>query len=99
MSVAYSDPASGVFLGSPSIIRLGNGSFLASHDTFRGWQARPTRAPATYTYMSDDGGKSWRPVGMAPWQYWSTLFSIGGTRQRSFQVTEWHQGEVPTCSS
>jgi hypothetical protein len=76
VGVAYSDPASGIYLGSPSILTLPSGSLLASHDTFRGW-GEAVEPVATYLYQSDDGGESWAAVGVAPDQYWSSLFWDG----------------------
>ncbi len=73
VGVAYSNPSTGIYLGSPSIIILPSGSLLASHDTFMAW-GKEVDPVATYLYQSDDGGQSWAAVGIAPEQYWSSLF-------------------------
>ena len=88
IGVAYSDPPTGYYLGSPSILQLPGGTLLASHDTFRGWPNWTLEGgPITYVYKSLDGGSSWAAVGQAPGQYWSTLFRVGGTPMPSLART------------
>ena len=66
----------GVFLGSPSLLRLPDGSLLASHDFF-GAGYKVAR-DAAYTLRSADGGQTWRPAGSVAGMYWATLFSRPG---------------------
>ncbi|KAL4437386.1 hypothetical protein ABPG75_004525 [Micractinium tetrahymenae] len=70
VQIAYSDPSSGVYLGSPSIARLDPQTLLVSHDTFPEWG----RPKATTVWSSQDGGASWQRRAVVPRQYWSTLF-------------------------
>ena len=64
------DPATD-FLGSPSIVVLPDGSYLAAHDIF-GPRARQLHT--TQVYASQDRGKSWQQVGSIPGQFWPMLF-------------------------
>lgn len=60
----------GVFVGSPSIINLGSGGLVASHDYFGA-----TSFNATVRILhSGDGGVSWTERGTALGQYWASLF-------------------------
>lgn len=56
VQVAYSDPATGVYLGSPSIVRLDEDVLLVSHDHFPLWG----RLKSTAVLSSKDGGASWQ---------------------------------------
>ncbi|MEO8854874.1 MAG: sialidase family protein [Ginsengibacter sp.] len=65
-----SNDAQHVFLGSPSIVILPNGTYVASHDYFGGG----TGNDSTDVFISKDRGVSWnREAGLHD-QYWSTLF-------------------------
>lgn len=73
--VAWSPEGSGVYLGSPSILRCANGSLISSHDLF-GPNANSTRT--AYVRRSDDNGTSWLVAGSASPMYWATLFDRPG---------------------
>ncbi len=62
------------FCGSPSILILPDGSYLASHDI----GGRHDRAGNTVIHLSKDRGGSWRQIGEVRDQKWSTLFSHRG---------------------
>ena len=67
-------PAStGVFIGSPSICILPDGSYLASHDHFGPGSAEYQQA-ITSVFRSTDKGKSWRKISEINGQFWSNLF-------------------------
>jgi hypothetical protein len=68
--VKWSSEGSGVYLGSPSILRCGNDSLLFSHDLFG---AGPVGT--AFVLRSDDGGSTWVAAGSATQMYWATLFS------------------------
>lgn len=68
--IDYSPPASGQFIGSPSIAVLPNGHYVASHDYFgAGPQLYHTRI-----FLSPDKGKTWHPGCELGGQFWSSLF-------------------------
>lgn len=71
--VAYSPASSGIFLGSPSICRLPDGSYVASHDHF-GPGSTEYSSGLTNIYKSRDKGKSWTRIASINGQYWSNLF-------------------------
>lgn len=66
----------GVYLGSPSIVRLQNGDLLTSHDQFGSGYA--PKADVAFTVGSTDGGVTWVPRGVVSPMYWATLFTRPG---------------------
>ena len=66
--IVWSREQSGLFLGSPTIIRCSNGSLLAGHDQFG------AASGVAFTSRSDDNGVNWYSVGSASPMYWATLF-------------------------
>lgn len=67
-------PAStGVYIGSPSICILPDGSYLASHDHFGPASIEYARA-LTALFKSTNRGKSWNRVSEINGQFWSNLF-------------------------
>uniref|UniRef100_A0A7S1G4J4 Exo-alpha-sialidase n=1 Tax=Bicosoecida sp. CB-2014 TaxID=1486930 RepID=A0A7S1G4J4_9STRA len=72
--VVWSPERSGVYIGSPSIVELADGSLLASSDRFgAGFEGAPRNASV---YSSADGGITWQFVSWVQQQYWSTLFTV-----------------------
>lgn len=71
--VASLPESAGLFLGSPSIVRMSNGALLTSHDTFGSCHG-PGCANRVYTFSSSDNGTTWSPAGSASPMYWATLF-------------------------
>lgn len=71
--VAHSPKSTNVFLGSPSIVILPNGNYLASHDTFK--NDGKLKIALTKIYLSKDKGRSWTQLSELNNQYWSSLFS------------------------
>lgn len=59
------------FIGSPSIVILPDGSYVASHDFF-GRDAR--RLHSTRVFRSTDRGASWAQIAEMKGQFWGTLF-------------------------
>jgi len=67
-------PAAGkVYIGSPSVCILGDGSYIASHDHFGPGSTEHERA-LTAVFRSDDKGKTWRKISEINGQFWSNLF-------------------------
>ena len=58
------------YIGSPSIVRLPDGRYLASHDFF----GKETTSDVTHVYVSADRGETWARQGEIKGQFWSTLF-------------------------
>lgn len=59
-----------VYLGSPSIVILSNGDYVASHDYF----GPVTTNDSTAIFTSIDKGLTWKKISALHGQYWSTLF-------------------------
>lgn len=74
------DPATRTYLGSPSLTRLPDGAWLATHDYFG--PGCPLNHEAeehlTTVYRSTDGGRTWRDLTHVAGAYWSTLFTHAG---------------------
>lgn len=68
--VAYQPPATGWYIGSPSLAILPDGSYVASHDLFGKVSSKRT----TYIYRSGDRGATWAPASAVTNQTWSNLF-------------------------
>ncbi|MCC6682003.1 MAG: exo-alpha-sialidase [Phycisphaeraceae bacterium] len=66
--VAHSPKSTGTFIGSPSIIILPNGDYLASHD----------KKGSAYVYRSTDRGVTWEQISMVPHAVWSNMFVHNG---------------------
>jgi hypothetical protein len=71
--IAHSPAASGVYLGSPSLAILPDGSYVASHDFF----GPGTTHDRTPVFGSKDRGTSWGKLAEVEGQFWSTLFMHG----------------------
>lgn len=71
--VAYSGVETGIYLGSPSIAVLPNGSYVASHDTFGPKSTEHIKA-VSRIYRSTDKGKTWQQIAEVNGAFWSKLF-------------------------
>ncbi|WP_460944024.1 sialidase family protein [Spirosoma daeguense] len=58
------------FLGSPSIVILRNGKYIASHDIF----GKGLTPQHTHVFESADRGKSWQKIAELDSLWWATLF-------------------------
>ncbi|WP_233464953.1 sialidase family protein [Paraburkholderia madseniana] len=72
--IAHSYARTGIYLGSPSIVILGDGTLVMSHDTF----GPNSKANAEEVFNSRDGGRSWSKVATVGDQYYSSLFAHRG---------------------
>lgn len=68
--VAHRASDAKIYIGSPSILRLSDTHYLASHDEF-GMQASSDKV---FVYQSFDAGLTWELLSIVSQQYWSTLF-------------------------
>lgn len=58
----YQPEKSGIYVGSPSLLRLPDGALLASHDYFEADPVSNLAPRISEIYRSEDGGASWRNV-------------------------------------
>ncbi len=74
--VAYQDPATRCYLGSPSLVRAPDGDLLATHDYFG--PGAPLNHDGeeflTTVYRSTDDGHTWQRVTHLAGAFWSSLF-------------------------
>jgi hypothetical protein len=71
--VDYIDPSTKIYIGSPSIAILPDGSYVASHDHFGPGSSEFQRA-LTSVFRSEDKGKTWKKISQINGQFWSNLF-------------------------
>lgn len=72
--VAHSPASSGVYLGSPSVVRLRSGELLASHDFF----GTGSTGDRVNVYGSKDRGLTWERRSDFRGGFWSSLFEHRG---------------------
>lgn len=63
------------YLGSPSVVRLSDGSLLATVD-FEGDFFGPKNTTNARVFTSSDNGETWLHVTDIPQMAWGTLFSV-----------------------
>lgn len=75
-TVKYQDPSTQIYVGSPSLVRLDDGSILVSHDYFGPNRPRDDRGRSNRTsvYRSEDNGSTWQHQTDIDGIYWATLF-------------------------
>ncbi len=71
--VDYSPASSGIYIGSPSLVVLPDGRYVASHDEFGPKSTEHTRA-VSHVFRSEDRGASWKRIARIDGAFWSTLF-------------------------
>jgi len=78
--IKYQDPATRTYLGSPSILRLDDGSLLVTHDYFGPGCPRnhEDEEHLTSVYRSSDNGQAWTNVTHIAGAFWSSLFEHRG---------------------
>src|SRR5262249_35937009 len=71
--ITHTRAASGIYIGSPSLAVLGNGTYVASHDQFGPKSTEHTSA-VTRVFRSTDRGRTWSHLTDIDGAFWSTLF-------------------------
>lgn len=71
--ITHSPASSGLYIGSPSIAILPNGTYVTSHDFF-GPQSNEHQSATSRIFSSEDEGKTWRQIAEIEGQFWSKLF-------------------------
>lgn len=89
--INHSPAASGLYIGSPSIVILPNGDYLASHDFF-GPESAEHESPNTLVFSSADRGKSWRKIAALNSLFWAGLFVHRGDAY--IMGTDKHHGHI-----
>ncbi len=75
--IDHSPASSGIYIGSPSLVILPNGDYVASHDEF-GPQSTEHRRAVSHIFTSRDRGASWKKISTIDGAFWSTLFTHRG---------------------
>ena len=63
----------GQYVGSPSLVILTNGDYLASHDIF-GPNSGSADCPATVIFRSTNRGEKWQEIARVRCAFWANLF-------------------------
>lgn len=71
--ISYSPASSGQYIGSPGIVELPNGEYIAKHDYFGPNSTEKVRA-VTRVFRSADKGKTWRFLTDVQGLFWSSVF-------------------------
>lgn len=71
--IAHSYPKTGIYVSSPSICILPDGTYVASHDEF-GPGSTETTCAITQVFSSADRGLTWKHISTIRGQFWSNLF-------------------------
>jgi hypothetical protein len=71
--IDHSPASSGIYIGSPSIVILADGSYLTSHDEF-GPKSQYHGRAITKVFRSVDRGKTWEPIARIEGCLWASLF-------------------------
>ncbi len=71
--VCYQPASTQKYIGSPSLVILPNGDYVASHDFF-GPQSSEWQQAVTTIYRSKDKGKSWKKISTISGAFWNSLF-------------------------
>jgi hypothetical protein len=72
--VKYQPERSRSYLGSPSLIRLPDGTLVASHDYFGELRTPENECALSSIYRSEDNGVTWQNVTHLIGAFWGTLF-------------------------
>lgn len=75
--VAYESSSSKKYIGSPSLVVLPNGDYVATHDFFGPNSTEWTQA-VTRVFTSKDKGKNWQQISTITGAFWSSLFVQNG---------------------
>lgn len=89
--IHYSPASSGLYIGSPSLCAMPDGSYLASHDLF-GPSSKEHELARGRLYRSIDRGKSWSHVRDFEGFFWQGLFVHRGAAYAL--GTDKHHGRV-----
>ena len=72
--IAHSAASTQIFLGSPSLAVLPDGTYIVSHDTF----GPGSKEDQVSLFASRDKGVTWKSLGQVSGQYWSSIFVARG---------------------
>ncbi len=75
--IAHSPAASGIYIGSPGIVILPDGTYLAKHDEFGPNSTEGTNA-ISHVYRSTDQGQSWEHQARVEGLFWANIFHHDG---------------------
>src|SRR5436190_9379178 len=66
--IAHSPASSGIYIGSPSLVVLPDGRYVATHDEF-GPESTENSQGVTRVFRSADSGRTWKKISTITGQY------------------------------
>lgn len=76
--VAHSPQTSGIYIGSPGLVALDNGVYVAKYDAF-GPGSTERDTAVTYFLRSEDAGETWEEIHAIDGLFWASLFLHNGS--------------------
>lgn len=76
--VYHSHPSTGIYLGSPSIVVLDDGTYVASMDEFGKVIEQSGKPNHARIFASHDKGVTWKQIAVVENAFWSNLFLFKG---------------------
>lgn len=73
--ISHIPPSSGVYIGSPGIAVLPDGTYLAKHDEF-GPRSTEQSEAITQVFRSADRGTTWSHLATVKGMYWASIFVL-----------------------
>lgn len=89
--VNHSPASSGIYIGSPGLAVLPDGTYIASHDEFGPKSSEHTKA-VSHVFCSKDKGKHWERCATIQGAFWSNLFVHRGMLY--LLGTDKHHGDI-----
>lgn len=71
--ITHSCANTGIYIGSPGIIIVRDGIYLAKHDEFGPMSTEHSLA-VTHVYRSEDRGSSWKRIATLKGMFWASIF-------------------------
>ncbi len=94
--ITHSCANSGIYIGSPGIVIVRDGVYLAKHDEFGPMSTEHSLA-VTHVYRSEDSGNSWKRIATLKGMFWSNIFQHNGSIY--MMGTDRHHGNIVICKS
>ncbi|HOV32384.1 MAG TPA: sialidase family protein [Candidatus Hydrogenedens sp.] len=89
--ITHSCANSGIYIGSPGIVVVQDGIYLAKHDEFGPMSTEHSLA-VTHVYSSEDSGNSWERIATLRGMFWSNIFKHNGSIY--MMGTDRHHGNI-----
>ncbi len=94
--ITHSCANSGIYIGSPGIVIVRDGVYLAKHDEFGPMSTEHSLA-VTHVYRSEDRGNSWNRIATVKGMFWASIFEYNN---EIYMIgTDRHHGNIVITKS